>query len=77
MAGEVMFRWTNSRANAAASEAVLFIFQLPAIRGMRTISFGLACSGIRPRGLDCSIRKCDQPRELFAFQKFEGRATTG
>ena len=55
----------------------MFIFQLPAIRGMRTVSFGLACRESGFGWLDRSIWQRNQAGELFAFQKFEGRTTTG
>ena len=54
---------------AAASEAVLFIFQLPTMRGLRTgISMVVEGMNSATRRLRDSIRESGQARELFAFQ---------
>ena len=63
---------------AAASEAVLFIFQLPMMRGLRTglsVSIvGVISATMRLRG---SIREGGQARELFAFEQFQRGAAAG
>jgi hypothetical protein len=56
---------------AAASEAVLFIFQLPMMRGLRTgISMPVEDMNSATRRLRDSIREGGQTRELFALEQF-------
>src|SRR5215831_3065013 len=62
----------------AASEAVLFIFQLPTMSGLRT-GISIVVEGMKSatRRLRGSIRERSQARELFAFQQFQRSAATG
>src|SRR5207244_5775013 len=76
--GDAGTRSRRSRMRAAASEAVLFIFQLPMMRGLRT-GLSVAIGGVlsatmRLRG---SIREGGQARELFAFEHFQDGGGAG
>ena len=63
---------------AAASEAVLFIFQLPTMKGLRTdLSMVVEGVGSVTRRLHDSIREGGQARELFAFEQFQRGAAAG
>ena len=63
---------------AAAPEAVLFIFQLPTMRGLRTgISMVVEGMNSATRRLRDSIREGGQARELFAFEQFQRGAAAG
>ncbi|TKS62113.1 MAG: hypothetical protein EWM73_02803 [Nitrospira sp.] len=63
---------------AAASEAVLFIFQLPIMRDLRTgVSVSIVGVISATRRLLDSIRESGQARELFAFEQFQRGAAAG
>ncbi len=63
---------------AAASEAVLFIFQLPTMKGLRT-GLSMVVEGVNSvtRRLHDPIREGGQARELFAFEQFQRGAAAG
>ena len=63
---------------AAASEAVLFIFQLPTMKGLRT-DLSMVVEGVNSvtRRLHDPIREGGQARELFAFEQFQRGAAAG
>ena len=63
---------------AAASEAVLFIFQLPTMKGLRTdLSMVVEDVNSVTRRLHDPIREGGQARELFAFEQFQCGAAAG
>lgn len=62
---------------AAASEAVLFIFQLPMMRSLRTGVSIVEGVNSATRRLRDSIREGGQARELFAFEQFQRGAAAG
>ena len=73
---------TTVQIKAAASDAVLFIFQLPTINVVRTMLSArpknwFVCIVLEKERLIDTVGQCNQTGQLFTLEQFQRGATAG